>query len=105
MQDILELDNIFQPLLSLTEKMLAMAKDNNWSAVAEHENQRQQLIAAIKNNQSRDKKTAGTIKILSAITAMNLSIDKLASQKLNDDKKTLLQLQKTKKAHDSYKKP
>jgi hypothetical protein len=95
-------DNIYQNLLSLTEKMLTMANDNNWAAVAEHENQRQQLITAIKNNNSDDKKTAGTIETLSAITAMNIRIDSLASQKLNGDKATLLQLQKTKKAHDSY---
>ncbi|MFT5118358.1 MAG: hypothetical protein ACI9NY_001896 [Kiritimatiellia bacterium] len=33
---------------------------------------------------------------------MNISIDNLASQRLNDDKASVLKLQKTKKAHDSY---
>ncbi|MFT5420286.1 MAG: hypothetical protein ACI9D5_001030 [Candidatus Endobugula sp.] len=95
-------DNIYQQLLSLTEKILAMANNNNWAAVAEYESQRQQLIIAIKKNNLRDEKEAETIKLLSTITAMNISIDNLASQRLNDDKASVLKLQKTKKAHDSY---
>jgi hypothetical protein len=96
--------DVAEMLLSITETMLAMAKENHWQEFAEQEKNRAKIIADIKAQygESFTGHDEHTISVLEKIIAINQTIHELSLKQLNADKHAILSLNKSQKLSSAY---
>ena len=91
-------------MLEITNNMHELAKKDEWSLLAEQEQERQLLIQQLRSAISKDGKEEQDIiiEIVKEMNAINQKINALADEKNAEYKMSLIQLQKGKKANNLY---
>lgn len=102
-------DSVYLKILGMTRTMLTMAKKNDWDGVSKTETQRKILLEEISpseevNNHIQKNKIdkLETVNLLKKIAEINKVIETLAEEIREDQKSSLVQLQKGKKIKHAY---